>query len=99
MAGIDKTYVNREQLLEAIEWAKNLGEVTLENGYKFFPLDWIRGYNEIDDNGVLNNTNSSDCYVLWNTPGWFDRWLYGRVSVPDPGTFRIDPHHRPLGTS
>ena len=76
MAGIDKTYVNREQLLEAIEWAKNLGEVTLENGYKFKPLDWIRGYNEIDDNGILNNTNCRDCYVLWNTPGWFDRWLW-----------------------
>ena len=77
MAGIDKTYVNYEQLLEAIDWAKNIGEVTIENGYKFFPLDWIKGYNNIDENGVLQMEKRDDyCYVLWNTPTWFDRWLW-----------------------
>lgn len=77
MAGIDKTYVNYEQLLEAIDWAKNIGEVTLENGHKFFPLDWIKGYNEIDENGVLQEEKTEgDSYILWNTPTWFDRWLW-----------------------
>jgi hypothetical protein len=53
MAGIDKTYVNYEQLLETVAWAKNIGEVTLENGHKFFPLNWIKGYNDIEY--VLDN--------------------------------------------
>lgn len=70
MAAIDKTYVNKEQLLEAIEWAKKVGEVTLENGYKFYPIDFIYGYNDIDK---LEDRNT---YVLWNTPMWFDRWLW-----------------------
>lgn len=77
MAAIDKTYVNREKLIEAIKWAKEIGEVTLENGYRFKPLDFICGYNDIDENGVLlNPERESDCYVLWNTPTWFDRWLW-----------------------
>ena len=41
MASIDKTYVNKTELLEAINWCKNIGEVTLENGYKFYPLNFI----------------------------------------------------------
>lgn len=77
MAGIDKTYVSYEQLLEAIAWAKNIGEVTLENGHKFSPLDWIKGYNEIDENGVLQEEKlEGNVYILWNTPTWFDRWLW-----------------------
>ena len=47
MAGIDKTYVNKEQLKIAVDWAKKVGTVTLENGHKFKPLDWIAGYNDI----------------------------------------------------
>ena len=70
MAAIDKTYVNKEQLLEAISWAKEIGEVTLENGYKFRPLDFISVYNDIEN---LIDVNE---YVLWNTPMWFDRWLW-----------------------
>lgn len=70
MAAIDKTYVNKEELLEAIEWAKGIGKVTLENGYKFSPLDWIKDYNDI------NNIKDKDEYVLWNTSIWFDRWLW-----------------------
>lgn len=77
MARIDKTYVNYEQLLEAIAWAKNIGEVTLENGYKFFPLDFIKGYHDVDENGVLDCEKLEDHeYILWNTPTWFDRWLW-----------------------
>ena len=49
MAAIDKTYVNKEQLLEAIEWAKEVDKATLENGSMFYPLDFIYGYNDIDD--------------------------------------------------
>jgi hypothetical protein len=70
MAAIDKTYVNKEQLLEAIEWAKEVGEVTLENGYKFKPLDFIGAYNDIE------NLIDTEDYILWNTPMWFDRWLW-----------------------
>ena len=77
MAGIDKTYVNYEQLLEAVAWAKNIGEVTLENGHKFFPLDWIKGYHDVDENGVVQCEKLEDHeYILWNTPTWFDRWLW-----------------------
>lgn len=70
MAAIDKTYVNKEQLLEAIEWAKKVGEATLENGYKFYPIDFIYAYNNLDE------LEDRDIYVLWNTPMWFDRWLW-----------------------
>lgn len=70
MAAIDRTYVNKEQLLEAIEWAKEVGEVTLENGYKFYPINFIHVYNDIDE------LEDEDGYVLWNTPMWFDRWLW-----------------------
>lgn len=70
MAAIDKTYVTKEELLEAIAWAKEVGEVSLENGYKFYPLNFICSYNDID------NIEDKDIYVLWNTPSWFDRWLW-----------------------
>jgi hypothetical protein len=70
MAAIDKTYVNKEQLIETIEWAKKVGEVTLENGYKFCPIDFIYAYNNLDE------LEDRDIYVLWNTPSWFDRWLW-----------------------
>lgn len=70
MAAIDKTYVNKKQLFEAIEWAKEVGEVTLENGYKFYPINFIYAYNDIDE------LEDRDTYVLWNTPMWFDRWLW-----------------------
>jgi hypothetical protein len=70
MAAIDKTYVTKEELLEAISWAKEVGEVSLENGYKFYPLNFICYYNDID------NIEDKDIYVLWNTPSWFDRWLW-----------------------
>lgn len=70
MAAIDKTYVNKEQLLEAIEWAKGVGEVASENGYKFRPLDFIGIRNDME------NLIDANEYVLWNTPMWFDRWLW-----------------------
>ena len=49
MASIDKTYVDKDELKEAITWCKNIGLVTLENGYQFTPLNFILGYNDIDD--------------------------------------------------
>lgn len=70
MAALDKTYVTKTQLLEVIKWASEIGEVTLENGHKFKPLDWISAYNDID------NLPDNSIYVLWNTPIWFDRWLW-----------------------
>lgn len=75
MAAIDKTYVNYEQLVEAVKWAISVGEVTLENGYRFRPVDFIYDYN--DETGLLSVdvTDGFDDYVLWNTPQWFDRWL------------------------
>ena len=69
MAAIDKTYVNKEQLLKTIEWAKEVGEVTLENGYKFNPINFIYTYD-------IDELKDGDTYVLWNTPVWFDRWLW-----------------------
>lgn len=77
MAGIDKTYVNKEQLKIAINWASSIETVTLENGYKFKPLDWIKSYNDIDNLEFYNN----DYYVLWDTPTWFDRWLWNNCPL------------------
>ena len=74
MAGIDKTYVNKSQLLEAIDWAKKVGTVTMENGYKFEPLNYIYGYNDLDDPRYFDDEREE--YILWNTPTWFDRWLW-----------------------
>ena len=76
MAAIDKTYVNREELLEAIKWAKEVGVATLENGYKFEPLFFIEDYNDIDD--IPDN---KDTFILWNTPMWFDRWLWKNCTL------------------
>ena len=80
MAGIDKTYVNKSELIETINWAKEVGEVILENGYKFQPLDFIRGYNDINDPEFLEK--EYDVYILWNTPVWFDRWLWCNCPLP-----------------
>lgn len=71
MACIDKTYVTREELLEAIKWAKEIGKITLENGYQFYPIHFIESYNDID-----NIPDNKDVFILWNTPLWFDRWLW-----------------------
>lgn len=70
MAAIDKTYVTRDQLIEAINWCIEIGEVTLENGYKFKPINYIYAYNDID------NLPDKKEYILWNTSIWFDRWLW-----------------------
>jgi hypothetical protein len=74
MAAIDKTYINKEQLLEAIEWAKGVDKATLENGSTFYPLDFIYGYNDLDDPTFWEKER--EVYVLWNTPIWYDRWLW-----------------------
>lgn len=74
MAAVDKTYVNKEQLLKAIEWAKEVDKATLENGSTFYPLDFIYGYNDIDDPTFWEK--ETKVYVLWNTPIWYDRWLW-----------------------
>ena len=47
MSSIDKTYVNKLQLIEAINWCKNIGEVTLEDGTCFKPINFI--YHNDDD--------------------------------------------------
>ena len=41
MAALDKTYVNKEQLLEAIEWAKKVDKAILEDGSTFYPINFI----------------------------------------------------------
>lgn len=79
MAGIDKTYVTKEQLIQAIEWAKNIKEITLENGYKFSPIEFIEAYNEINSDDFL--FDEKEYYVLWNTPMWFDRWLWNNCNL------------------
>ena len=80
MAGIDKTYVNKEQLKIAVDWAKKVGTVTLENGHKFKPIDWIAGYNDIYNPEFWNEED--EWYILWNTPIWFDRWLWCNCKLP-----------------
>jgi hypothetical protein len=74
MAGIDKTYVNKEELLEAIEWAKKVDKATLEDGSTFYPINFICGYNDIDDPAFWEEERKE--YILWNTPIWYDRWLW-----------------------
>ena len=73
MAAIDKTYVDADQLREAIEWCNKMGMCELENGYKFRPINFVYGYNDLDDPNFDWNREE---YVLWNTPKWFDRWLW-----------------------
>ena len=69
MAAIDKTYVTIEEYCEAIAWAKSVGQVTLENGYTFSPSSFI--ISSIED-----LEGDRDTYILWNTPMWFDCWLW-----------------------
>lgn len=73
MAGIDKTYVSKEQFKKTVDWCKCLGIVKLENGHIFKLLDWCFGYNESLES-VMNS--DKDEFVLWNTPHWLDRWLW-----------------------
>lgn len=78
MAGIDKTYVNKEQFKKTVEWCKSLGIVRLENGYEFKPIDWCFGYNKsLED--VMDS--DQDEFVLWNTPYWLDRWLWNNCPL------------------
>ena len=72
MAAIDNTYVTAQELKEAIAWAKEVGTCTLDNGYKFKPFNFII-YNDLDNPDFDWNREE---YVLWNTPLWFDRWLW-----------------------
>ena len=79
MAVIDKTYVTKQELFEAIDWAKKVGQVEMENGHMFRPLYFIWGYDEMDDPRYFDREN--DEYVLWNTPIWFDRWLWNNCPL------------------
>ena len=79
MAAIDKTYVTKQELLEAIDWAKKVGQVEMENGYIFRPLNFIYAYNDLDDPHYFDEEYNE--YVLWNTPIWFDRWLWNNCPL------------------
>ena len=79
MAAIDKTYVTKQELLEAINWAKKVGQVEMENGYIFKPLNFIYAHNDLDDPHYFDE--EYDEYVLWNTPIWFDRWLWNNCPL------------------
>lgn len=76
MAGIDKTYCNREQFFRAVDWIKSVGTVTLENGHTFNPMYWVEGYNDLN-----NIADDQEDFILWNTPVWFDRWLWKNCPV------------------
>lgn len=76
MAAIDKTYVNREEYFEALEWAKSLGTITLENGYKFNLVNYIRFYNTDLEHPENNYVKGCEEFVLWNAPHWLSRWLW-----------------------
>ena len=79
MAAIDKTYVTKQELLEAIDWAKKVGQVEMENGYIFRPLNFIYAHNDLEDPHYFDE--EYDEYVLWNTPIWFDRWLWNNCTL------------------
>ena len=72
MACIDKTYVFKEELREVVNWCLSVGEQTLEDGTVFDPF-WMISV-ELDEN--YNPVNDQEEYILWNTPQWFDRWLW-----------------------
>ena len=74
MAAIDKTYTDKNGLIEVIDWCRKVGKCKLENGYTFRPLNFVYGYNELDDN--YRPIREQDTYIVWNTPKWFDRWLW-----------------------
>ena len=74
MAAIDKTYTDKEGLIEVIDWCRKVGKCKLENGYTFRPLNFVRAYNVLDDN--YRPVYEQEEYVVWNTPRWFDRWLW-----------------------
>ena len=79
MAAIDKTYVTKQELLDAIDWAKKVGQVEMENGYIFRPLNFIYAYNDLADPHYFDEEYNE--YVLWNTPIWFDRWLWNNCPL------------------
>lgn len=79
MSAIDKTYVTKDELLEAIEWTKKVDIVTSENGHTFQPLTFIHSYNNVDDPHYFDEEREE--YVLWNTPMWFDRWLWNNCPL------------------
>ena len=79
MAGIDKTLVNKDELLLAIEWCKSVGTVTAENGQTFQPLAYIYVYNDLDNPHYFDEERKE--YILWNTPIWFDRWLWNNCPL------------------
>ena len=43
MAAIDKTYTDKEGLIEVIDWCLKVGKCKLENGYRFRPLIFVDG--------------------------------------------------------
>ena len=55
MAAIDKTYVTKQELLEAIDWAKKVGQVEMENGHKFTKktLLWERGVDPLKPTNIV----------------------------------------------
>ena len=74
MATIDKTYTDKNGLIEVIDWCRKVGKCKLENGYAFHPLNFVCGCNELDEN--YRPIHEQEEYVVWNTPVWFDRWLW-----------------------
>lgn len=71
MAGIDKTYVTKEQFTEVINWA-NGKSFECYSG-KVNVSDFI--YDEPDWDYINENFSDNPTTVLWNTPTYFDVWL------------------------
>ena len=65
MAGIDKTWVTREQYKLVRRWAYEYGEFTIPYiNFKDKVSNYINEYDEIPEKAML-----------WNTPGYFDVFL------------------------
>lgn len=81
MAGIDKTYVNKEQYLQIREWYINIfNKMKSDLGFN----QWIYGFNcydnlEITPELLKSNFEDIEYYenegCLWNTGQLFDLWL------------------------
>lgn len=77
MADLNETFVTSLEHDMVREWAKELGNITLETGHVFNLLDWVVGLPK-----DFNQGRRIDTYLLWVTPVYLDRWIYLNCPFP-----------------
>ena len=80
MAGIDKTYITKEQYIEARKfWMKTYAKQVKELGHAvwLYPFSAFKDVEEVTPQFLRKNTADIDNFgsVLWNTSSVFDLWL------------------------